>query len=123
MTQPIGAKGFGARLAQERRLKAAREARDIQRQDVAREMGVANSTYGRWEEGTIPDEEKIEQLARYFGVTPAYLHYGQLPREASLPAVEEQSQKYEGPPMYYGEEVQRKASPVRKVAEGGKKRR
>lgn len=100
MTQPTGAKGFGQRLAQERRLKAAREARDIQRQDVAKAMRVANSTYGRWEEGTIPDADKIEELAAYFGVTPAFLHYGQLPREAApLARVAEPP-----PPQYGGED-------------------
>lgn len=83
MTQTTVAKGFAGRLAQERRLKAAREHRDVEKQDVAKVLGVSNSTYGRWESGTVPDDTTMQRIADYFGVTPAWLRYGTEPREAA----------------------------------------
>lgn len=104
MMQPTGAKGFAGRLAQERRLKSAREHRDVEKQDVAKALGVSNSTYGRWETGTMPDDDMMEALGRYFGVTPAWLRYGTEPREAA-------------PPFRISEEQPEvRSEPIRKVA-------
>lgn len=70
-------KGFGERVAQARREKAARERRDILKKDVAETLGVSESTVGRWERGTLPEEpEMLRALADYLAVTPAWLHYG-----------------------------------------------
>lgn len=78
-----GAKGFGKRVAQERREKAARDCRDIGQNEVAKAIGAAGPTVSRWEGGlTMPGDRTIEKLAAYFGVTPAWLRYGQEPREA-----------------------------------------
>lgn len=75
------AQEFGARLAQERRLKAAQEERDILKKDVAKTLGTSESTYGRWEAGLVmPDDDTMVTLANYFGVTPSWLRYGQAPR-------------------------------------------
>jgi transcriptional regulator with XRE-family HTH domain len=79
-------KGFGWRLSQERRLKACNEGRDILKRDVAKAVGASESAVGRWEsKGAIPDDYVLIQLATYFGVTPAWLRYGQEPREAPAP--------------------------------------
>lgn len=76
-------KGFGERVSQERRQKGLDERRDVLKRDVARALGVSESTVGRWERGTLPDDpELLERLAAYFGVTAAWLHYGVGPREA-----------------------------------------
>lgn len=73
---------FGERLAQERRHKAVRDAQDVYKKDVAKMLGVSESSVGRWENGvTMPDDDTIQRLARYFGVTAAWLRYGQPPRE------------------------------------------
>jgi transcriptional regulator with XRE-family HTH domain len=83
MTQTNGSKGFGERVAQERRLKSVRDRRDVEKRDIAKAMGVSNSTVSRWLDGAaMPDPGTIERLAGYFGVTPAWLLYGQEPREA-----------------------------------------
>jgi transcriptional regulator with XRE-family HTH domain len=76
-------RGFGGRVAQERRLKAARDRRDIGQDDVAEAVEATPPTVSRWEAGlTVPGDKKMERLAKYFGVTPAWLRYGQEPREA-----------------------------------------
>lgn len=86
-------KGFGDRVAQERRLKGVREARDLLKKDVAKALSVSESTVGRWESGTVPDDpDTLARLARYFGVTVAWLHYGVEPREA--PVVLETSEHF-----------------------------
>lgn len=78
--------GFGERLAQERREKAARERRDIGQKDVAEAVGSSGPSVSRWEAGLgVPSDRMIGELARYFGVTPAWLRYGQEPRHAPAP--------------------------------------
>lgn len=75
-------KGFGERLAQERREKAARERRDIGQKDVAAAIGSSGPSVSRWESGLgVPSDRMLEKLSRYFGVTMGYLRYGQGPRE------------------------------------------
>jgi transcriptional regulator with XRE-family HTH domain len=79
-------KGFGWRVGQERRLKAVREGRDFLKRDLARAIGASESPVGRWElQGVVPEEYVVIQLAEFFGVTPAWLRYGQEPREAPQP--------------------------------------
>lgn len=79
-------KEFGLRLAQERRKKGLAEQRDLTRRDVARVIGVAESTFGRWEMGeAMPREREFAELAAYYGVTRAWLRYGVEPREAEPP--------------------------------------
>ena len=82
--------GLGERIAQERRLKAAREQRDIDQRDVARAVGVSFGAVSRWESGeTVPKDDAIAKLAKYFGVTPAWLRYGQEPRvDAGAPTMD-----------------------------------
>lgn len=62
-------------------MKGVREHRDVEKQEVARAIGVSSSTYIRWEDGLVPGDGAMEKLAGFFGVTPAYLRYGTLPRE------------------------------------------
>lgn len=82
-SQLTAAQQFGLRLAQERRHKAFLDARDLGQKDVAKAVGVSESTLSRWEAGeTMPREEAMLKLARYFKVTPAWLRYGTEPREA-----------------------------------------
>lgn len=81
--QPLAVEGFGARLAQERREKAARDRRDLTQADIAKAIGSSGPSVSRWEAGLgVPSDRMVEALARYFGVTPAWLRYGQEPREA-----------------------------------------
>jgi transcriptional regulator with XRE-family HTH domain len=81
--------GFGERLAQERREKAARERRDIGQKDVAEAIGSSGPSVSRWESGVgMPSEAMIVKLATYFGVKPAWLRYGQEPRiDAGAPLI------------------------------------
>lgn len=76
---------FAARIAQERREKASRDRRDISQKDVADAVGTTNATVSRWESAlNFPDNDALVKLAKYFGVTRAWLRFGQLPREAPL---------------------------------------
>lgn len=77
-------KQFGMRLGQERRRKGVEEHRDVYKRDVAKALGVAESTVGRWETGggSWPRPAEFSALAAYFGVTEAWLRYGVEPREA-----------------------------------------
>lgn len=62
-------------------MKAVRDRRDIDQKDVAAAVGASPATVSRWEAGlVVPGDATIEKLARYFGVTPAWLRYGQEPR-------------------------------------------
>jgi transcriptional regulator with XRE-family HTH domain len=82
-TQLAGTEGFGQRLAQERRLKAVREERDIDQKDVAAAVGTSPTNVSRWERGlVVPGDDNIQKLAKYFGVTPGWLRYGVGGREA-----------------------------------------
>lgn len=82
-TQITPAKAFGRRVAQERRHKAVAEERDIAQKDVAKALSVSESTVSRWEAGEVmPRDDVLTRLAKYFGVTPAWLRYGQEPRAA-----------------------------------------
>ncbi len=83
------AEHFGERLAQERREKGVRERRDVLQKQVARAVGTTATSVSRWEKGIVmPGDAMVRKLAAYFGVTPAWLRYGQEPREApATPAV------------------------------------
>lgn len=82
MSQLSGKKEFGKRLGRERRLKAVRDDRDIENQEVAEAVGVDPASVGRCFRGeTMPNDDTLVRLAAYLGVTPAWLRYGQEPRE------------------------------------------
>ncbi len=83
MSQANSTQRFADRLAQERRHKSVVEQRDVLKKDIAKTLGVSASTVGRWEDGlAMPSDEMMLELARYFGVTAAWLRYGAEPREA-----------------------------------------
>lgn len=64
-------------IAQARRELSARERRDVSQAEIAEAVGVTVPTYSRWEKGQrTPDEADVQRLAKFFGVTPAYLRYG-----------------------------------------------
>lgn len=58
------------------RLRNLRKEREMRIEDIARVLGVATSTYGRWESGSNSPKNKIPELAKFFGVTTDYLLYG-----------------------------------------------
>ena len=66
-----------ARLAQLRREKSARERRDVTQAIIAADNGIVPETYSRYENGRrkVP-EEVVVALAKYYGVTPAFIRYG-----------------------------------------------
>jgi transcriptional regulator with XRE-family HTH domain len=77
------------RLAQERRLRAVAEWRDIRQQEIALALEVSPVNYNRYETGVTPiPDEVIERAAKYFGVTRAFLRYGEGERTpgAEVPA-------------------------------------
>jgi transcriptional regulator with XRE-family HTH domain len=64
-------------IAQARREMAVRARRDIEQKEIADAIGVSVTAYSRWERGErIPNEAAVQKLAKFFGVTPAYLRYG-----------------------------------------------
>jgi transcriptional regulator with XRE-family HTH domain len=57
-----------------RRIKALRLAKRWNREDVARETGVARQTYSTWEDGEAePQATKIRKLSRLFGVSTEWI--------------------------------------------------
>lgn len=69
---------FGKRLAQLRREKAYLEERDIWPIDVARGVGAGQSSVSRWENGEVfPTDDAMGKLAAFYGVTRAWLRYGE----------------------------------------------
>lgn len=89
MAQHERIRGFGDRVAQERRIKSVRDWRDVLKKDIAKALAVEESTVGRWEKGTIPADDVLTRIAKYFGVTPAWLRYGQEPRAVVVSEEEE----------------------------------
>lgn len=65
------------RLAQLRREKSARERRDIRQDELAKVIRATSETYSRYENGkrSVPDEAIIA-LAKFYGVSPAFIRYG-----------------------------------------------
>jgi len=56
------------------RLRRLRQDRGLSQSDLGGEIGVAQSTVGMWESGKRePDFETLIKLARFFGVSVAYL--------------------------------------------------
>lgn len=105
-------KGFGDRLAQARREKAAAEHRDISQKDVAAAIQSSGPSVSRWESGVgVPSDRMLERLARFFAVTPGWLRYGQEPKHAAggqgnRPEWQETAEKMglDVPPMQRAEE-------------------
>ena len=72
------AQGFGERLAQERREKAARDRRDITQRDVAKAVNLTSAAISRYEAGdVIPNDDILARLAAYYGIRPSWLRYGE----------------------------------------------
>lgn len=56
------------------RLKEIRNKRGLHQKDIAKELGSDPNTISRWERGeNRPDDQVIMYLAKYLGVTYAYL--------------------------------------------------
>jgi len=57
------------------RIKALRKARHCTLEDVANSLGISRANIHKYEKGIIGNipPERIEQLARFFSVSPAYL--------------------------------------------------
>jgi transcriptional regulator with XRE-family HTH domain len=78
---------LGDRIAQARREKGVRDHQDIRPIDVARALNVSGAAVSDWEgDKKTPREELLNALAKYLGVTPAYLRYGIRP-EAELQGI------------------------------------
>lgn len=57
---------------------ALRDAKKVRDADVARAIGAGQSTFSDWKNGrSIPKREKLEKIARYFGVSIDYLMTGE----------------------------------------------
>ena len=55
-------------------LKKLREYRGLTQQELSRDLHVAPSAVGLWEQGRrLPDYANLRRIARYFGVTTDYL--------------------------------------------------
>jgi transcriptional regulator with XRE-family HTH domain len=80
---------FAKRIAQERRLKAARDERDISNKDIAEAVGTSDANVSKWIAGlSMPRDDAMKDLARYFGVRVAWLRYGEQPRiDAGAPLI------------------------------------
>lgn len=58
------------------RLRKLRKERGMRIEDMAKYLGIAVSTYGRWESGSNSPYRKLEELARFFNVSVDYLTTG-----------------------------------------------
>jgi transcriptional regulator with XRE-family HTH domain len=121
LSQMSVTQGFGERLAQERREKAARDRRDISQKDVALAIGSSEPSVSRWESGLgVPHDPTLQKLADYFGVTLGWLRYGQEPRVPLATGTVSGAEPYYGEPR--GALSRQRQAPAKKAA-GGKKRR
>lgn len=61
---------IAARLRELRRIKSAKDDRDVSRREVAEAIGVSVASVSNWESGTTAvDLEDAWKLADYYGVT------------------------------------------------------
>lgn len=75
MTESVG---FGDRVLQARLDMAARLRRTVSQVEVGKAMGVTGVAVGSWEKNEkVPDLETIQRLARFLGVSPGYLAFGE----------------------------------------------
>ena len=74
------------------KIKALREQRRMTLEDVARALSVGRATIFKYETGKITNiaSEKIEQMARLFSVSPAYLMGWEDSYEIDKRAIEEE---------------------------------
>lgn len=79
---------FKDRLKQARLDKAAREGREVRQVDAADEMDISRSAYNQWESGNTEPKARgvYEKLAKYLGVDPGWLAFG----NNRLPVVEDE---------------------------------
>lgn len=60
-----------------RRLKGVKDGRDITQADLAKATGVSATSVSEWEaDKKAPREGALIKLAKFLGVSPAYLRYG-----------------------------------------------
>lgn len=96
-----------------------REHRDVTQLDVAKAVGTTGASVSEWEaDKKTPREATLERLAKYLGVTPAYLRYGV--EGAVLPALRAGAEP-PAAPLDSFTPMPRKAE--REAAKKGKKRR
>lgn len=68
---------LGQRIAQARRELSARTQTDVTLAAIAKAVGVSTTSVSEWEaDKKAPREKTLLRLAKYLGVTPAYLRYG-----------------------------------------------
>lgn len=76
---------FAERFAQCLREKAAQDRQKITAREVAKAIRVSEPTVSRWQSGDVmPRDEAINRLARYLGVDPGWLRYGDAKRPLKL---------------------------------------
>jgi transcriptional regulator with XRE-family HTH domain len=81
---------LGARVAQARRELSVRLRRDVSASDMAKALGVSPATVYRWEsDEKSPKDDSLDALAKFLGVTPAFLRYGVVPAVAVIDEEEE----------------------------------
>ena len=64
-----------------RRIRALRGSLGLSQAALAGRIGVDQSNVSRWENGAIPDDPHLEQLAQLAGAHPAQFRYGQIPSD------------------------------------------
>lgn len=74
----MSSKDFGERVLQSRLRLAAKLKRKLSQEDIALMMGVAQTTYGRWENGLKEPQDLAtwERLAAVLRVSPEWLAFG-----------------------------------------------
>lgn len=97
---PQGQVTLGQRIAQARRILSVTKMMDVTRKSLAKLVGVAPSTIGRWEDDLRnPSEEEFGKLADVLGVSRAWLRYGEgegpVVRIASEALTPEEMARYE----------------------------
>jgi transcriptional regulator with XRE-family HTH domain len=63
------------------RLREARSLRDVTMRELGRASGVIEGTVRAMERGTMPQVDTVEAVAKALGVSPAWLAFGEGPRE------------------------------------------
>ena len=68
-----------------KRIRALRGSLGLSQAALAARIGVDQSNVSRWENGAVPDDPHLEQLAELAETHPAQFRYGEIPADAAGP--------------------------------------
>lgn len=74
------------------RIESLRNSRNISQGKLEKELGFSNGSISKWKNGT-PKPERLQKLAKYFGVSMEYLMTGEETEDSPIYYTDEETAK------------------------------